>query len=153
MTSPLDRTSTHNVWEVTFTPVGLFAKRTLTFLYQTLSALLRIPPFQSDHHTEYLNLQFRKNRLGRRIAQNWPKRAPDLHALGYQVWCNMKAMVYVYVRKMNTRETLCASTSSQRSKKHKYRKSSVIRAFTFSLVTRVRKCTQMIRTNLNNFRE
>jgi len=50
VTSSLDRTSAY-VREVIFTPV--FAKLSyLTFLYQHLPALMSIPSFQSDHHTE-----------------------------------------------------------------------------------------------------
>jgi len=64
-------------------------------------------------------------------------RSLDLNPLDYHVWGYMKAMVYAH--KVNTREELLQRIlSATRSIDN----AAVLRKFTSSLVTQVRKCIQ-----------
>jgi len=92
------------------------------------------PPHFSQVVRQYLNHQFPKRRIGRGCAQNWPPRLPGLNPLDYHVWGYMKAMVYAH--KVNTRELLPRILSPAKS----INNAAVLRKFTSSLVTRVRKC-------------
>jgi len=94
------------------------------------------PPHFSHVVRQYLNHKFPNRWIGRGGAQNWPPRSPDLNPLDYNVWGYMKAMVCLH--KVNTTELLQRIFSAARS----INNSVVLRKFTSSLDTRVRKCIQ-----------
>ena len=95
------------------------------------------PPHFSQIIRQYLNHKFPDRWIGRGGTQNWPPRSPDLNPLVYQAWGYMKAMVCAH--RVKTREELLQRIlSAARS----INKAAVLRKFTSSLVTRVRKCVQ-----------
>jgi len=95
------------------------------------------PPHFSQVVRQYLNQSFPNRWIGLGGAQNCPPRSPHLNPLDYHVWGYLKAMVYAH--KVNTREELLQRIlSAARS----FNNAAVLRKFTSSLVTRLRKCIQ-----------
>jgi len=108
-----------------------------------LSALLENVPlqirrqmyYQHDEAPTYFS-QVPNRWIGRGGTQNWPPRSPDMNTLHYHVWSYIKAMVYE--RKVNTRELMQRILSAAKG----INIAAVLRKFTSSLATRVRKCIQ-----------
>jgi hypothetical protein len=92
---------------------------------------------------QYLNHSFPNRWIGRGGTQNWP---PDLNPLDYHVCGYMKAMVYAH--KVNTKEELLQHIlSAARSIDN----AAVLRKFTSSVVTPIRKCIQADRGHFGQF--
>jgi hypothetical protein len=86
---------------------------------------------------QYLNHKFPNQWIGRGSAENRPSRSPDLNPLDYDVWGYRKAILYAH--RVTTREELLQRIlSAARS----INNTAVLRKFTSSLVTRVRKFIQ-----------
>jgi hypothetical protein len=93
------------------------------------------PPHFSLFVRQYMKHKFPNRWIGRGGAQNWQPRSPDLNPLDYHVWGYMKAMVCAH--EVNKREELLQRIlSAARSIKN----AALLRKFTSSLDTRVRKC-------------
>jgi len=103
--------------------------------------------FHEDYHDPFNgNREFPNRRIGRGGAQNWPPRSPDLNPLDYRVWGYMKTMAYAH-KVSTTEELLQRILSAARS----INNTAVLRKFTSSLVTRVRKCIQTDGGHLEKF--
>ena len=139
MTNSFVRTFSRNVWQVIFTQdklpallenIPLQTRRKMSYQHDGAQ------PHFGQVVRQYLNHKFPNWWIGRGGAQNWPPRSLDLNPLAYHVWGYMKTMVYAH--KLNTRELLQRILSAARS----INNAAVLRKFTSSLVTRVRKFIQ-----------
>jgi len=95
------------------------------------------PPHFGQIVRQYLNHKFPNRWIGRGGEKNWLPRSPDLNPLDYHTWVYMKGMLCAH--KVNTREELLQRILSAARSIHN---TAVLRKFTSSVVTRVRKCIQ-----------
>ena len=95
------------------------------------------PPYFSQVVRQYLDHKSRNLWISRGGTQNWPPRPPNLNPLNYHVCDYMEAIVYehkVYTREVLLHRILSAARS--------FINAAVLRKFTNSLFTRVRKCIE-----------
>jgi len=117
--------------------MGLVSEKNVTNHMGSIPTDYMCPKFQDAECARW---------IGRGGAQNWPPRSPDLNSLDYHVWSYMKAMVCAH--EVNTREELSRRIlSAARS----INNAAVLRKFTSSVVTRVRKYIQADGGHFENF--